>query len=152
MNLDVENSGVPALLGDNFELSYETIVDPASTVDMPERPAIPCHFKLVDAGSSRTIAKFEQLHHAAESGNVADFGSPLFAMPKGTTVVAISNLGCRSDYAFAGGVARIGPIGEHLLVPIAAFGLAILGILTIVLGLGIFIWRSIKAKRPLAES
>lgn len=137
-----------------FVLSYDVVVDPVrSTVGMPNRPAVPCRFRLVanDAGKQFPIIVVEQLRYAAEyySGNVASFSSEPFDMPPGTGAVSLTNLGCRQGYAFEGGLARIGPeAGDNLLIPIGAEILKWIGIFSAALGLCIALARYLIAPVP----
>ena len=109
---------------DRFALVYDVVVDPApaNQIHLTERPPVPCRFLLTahEPAKSQPIAVIDELHHGGEfyAGNVASFSSELFDIPSGTTAVALTNLGCRNSYQLAGGTARIGPVGEHLMIPI----------------------------------
>ena len=109
---------------DRFALGYDVVVDPAppNQIQLTERPSLPCRFLLTarEPAKSRPIAVINELHHAAEfnAGNIASYSSELFDIPRGTTAIALTNLGCRNDYQLPGGTARVGSVGEHLMIPI----------------------------------
>lgn len=124
---------------DRFALVYDVVVDPtpANQIHLTERPPVPCRFLLTarEPARSRPIAIINELRHGADfdAGNVASFSSELFDIPDGTTAIALTNLGCRDGYQLAGGTARLGSIGEHLMIPIyktllRALGLFLAGI------------------------
>lgn len=109
---------------DRFALSYDVVVDPrpANEIGLPERPPVPCRFLLTARGSTNStpVAVVNELKYGAEfyTGNVATFSSELFDLPKGTTAVSLTNLGCREGYQLEGGTAHVGAVGEHLMIPI----------------------------------
>ena len=130
-----------------FVLDYSVIVDPVTTIHMPDRPPVPCRVRLVAVQSGKRIAEFEQLHHSSESfaGHEASFSSDLFEMPTGKTWVAVTNDGCRKDYVWVGGLGGIGRIDERLLIPIGAEILKWIGLGSLALGLCMVLGARISA-------
>lgn len=143
---------------DRFALVYDVVVDPgpANGIYLPERAPVPCRFLLIarKPPKSQPIAEINRLDHAADfdAGNVASFSSELFDIPNGTTAVALTNLGCQNGYQLAGGTARLGPVGEHLMIPVflmlsRALGLLLAGV-GILVGLLGYARGSLRNHRP----
>ena len=136
--IEVNNRGFAAAFRDKFRLAEDIVVEPTVSVDMPQRSPVPCRLQLskIDSNELKPIVVVNQLHHASdyEYAHIATFASDLFDMPVGVTSVSLTNLGCEKDYTFVGGVARIGPVGEHLLVPIGAMLLWWIGVVSLIIG------------------
>ena len=151
ITLEVVNQGVSLRFRDKFELQLEQKVTPQGGVDMPERKPIACRFRLevigIDGG--RSIQEFSELRYGSEyyAGGTATSGSDLFDLPEGRSSATITNLGCAEHQSEPLGEISIGPVGDHLVIPLAAMLLRFCGWSFIALGIILSIVRLVRARR-----
>lgn len=99
-----------------YALNAGVAVPPSDTVGMPERPPIPCAFKLTVKQGNRLWAEYDvaELTHGSE-GPYAGYHSEDFSMPAGESSVDVANVGCAQDYRFTGGIMSVSPIYRDAL-------------------------------------
>ncbi|WP_165912273.1 hypothetical protein [Novosphingobium sp. PhB165] len=122
--LHLVNKGSSLRFHDRFGLTLEQKVEPGTGVGMPDRPSIHCNFQVEIIGNSgrRSVVTFDRLRHAGEddADHTAFFVSDLFYVPAGHSTAMVSNLGCSPGIPDPKGLLSIEPVGEHLMLPIAA--------------------------------